>query len=212
MSTDLRPVFPEERLLMELMLGKKPNTYEESSVWASNGRYYIDGKSVLFPNKRYESADTEKLSADIKKFKDLLSYNSFNDDISRFTEINKSRLDYLIDEASTFVRETAAKYPRENVVISFSGGKDSTATEDVVTKALADPCLVHIFGNTTLEFPMTTDYAERFIPVKIAISLIHLIGYPSNCTASDLPILKTPLYHTAGGTPAIHGNHRSSIF
>ncbi len=162
MSTDLRPVFPEERLLMELMLGKKPNTFEESSVWASNGRYYIDGKSVLFSNKRYESADTEKLSADIKKFKDLLSYNSFNDDISRFTEINKSRLDYLIDEASTFVRETAAKYPRENVVISFSGGKDSTATEDVVTKALADPCLVHIFGNTTLEFPMTTDYAERF--------------------------------------------------
>ncbi len=46
MSTDLRPVFPEERLLLELLLDKKPNEYVEKSVWASNSRYYIDGKSL----------------------------------------------------------------------------------------------------------------------------------------------------------------------
>lgn len=161
-AKDLRPVFPEERLLMELMLGKEPGTYENSSVWATTGRYFIDGKPVAFTNKKYEEADTEKLAADVKKYRGSIRYDGFDSSIDSFTKINRERLNYLVDEATGFVRETAAKFPRENVVISFSGGKDSTATEDVVTKALADPCLVHIFGNTTLEFPTTTAYAERF--------------------------------------------------
>ena len=46
MPADLRPVFPEERLLVELLLKKEPHQYIENSVWASNNRYYIDGKSV----------------------------------------------------------------------------------------------------------------------------------------------------------------------
>ena len=56
----------------------------------------------------------------------------------------------------------AAKFPEENIVISFSGGKDSTATADLVVKSLSNPNLVHIFGDTTLEFPYTTEYAKRY--------------------------------------------------
>lgn len=33
---------------------------------------------------------------------------------------------------------------------------------DIVVKALNNPSLVHIFGNTTIEFPMTLEYAERY--------------------------------------------------
>ena len=43
LAKDLRPVFPEERLLLEIIQGK-PFAYEQSSVWASGSRYYIDGK------------------------------------------------------------------------------------------------------------------------------------------------------------------------
>ena len=50
----------------------------------------------------------------------------------------------------------------ENLYVSFSGGKDSTVTADVVTKALSNPSLVHIFGDTTLEFPTTLEYKKRF--------------------------------------------------
>lgn len=82
--------------------------------------------------------------------------------MDKFITANKSRLDYIIDEAHTFIQNEAEKYPRENVVISFSGGKDSTVTADLVVKALSDPCMVHIFGNTTLEFPLTLEYASRF--------------------------------------------------
>ena len=47
-------------------------------------------------------------------------------------------------------------------ITTFSGGKDSTVTADIVTKALGNPSLVHIFGNTTLEFPQTVEYVKRF--------------------------------------------------
>lgn len=66
------------------------------------------------------------------------------------------------DEAANFVQSAAQNFPEENIVISFSGGKDSTVTADIVTKALSNPSLVHIFGDTTLEFPATLEYAERY--------------------------------------------------
>ena len=46
--------------------------------------------------------------------------------------------------------------------VAFSGGKDSTVTADLAVKALSNPSLVHIFGDTTLEFPSTIEYAHRF--------------------------------------------------
>ena len=72
LAKDIRPVFPEERLLMELLLKKEPNTYAKSSVWASTGsRYYIDGKAKNIPGKVYTETDTvkklQKISLDIKK-------------------------------------------------------------------------------------------------------------------------------------------------
>lgn len=71
-------------------------------------------------------------------------------------------MDALKDEAYDFIRRTAAKFEEEQIVLSFSGGKDSTVTADLVVKALSNPSLVHIFGDTTLEFPLTMEYALRF--------------------------------------------------
>ncbi len=82
--------------------------------------------------------------------------------MSNFVEANKERLNYLKNEAYEFVRKVASKFDEEKIVISFSGGKDSTVTADIVVKAMSNPSLVHIFGNTTLEFPSTVKYAERY--------------------------------------------------
>ena len=162
LSSDLRPVFPEERLLLALLLDKEPAVYMNHSVWAVNSRYYIDGKSVSIPAKTYAEADTDSISEKITKLSDKIDYSSFDESIGLFIQANQHRLAYLKDEAFTFVRHAAEKYQEENIVISFSGGKDSTATADVVIKALSNPSLVHIFGNTTLEFPSTTEYANRY--------------------------------------------------
>ena len=162
LSSDLRPVFPEERLLLALLLGKEPLFYMNRSVWATNSRYFIDGQVISISQKKFAEADTDILAEKISEFSDVIDYSFFNENIARFTNMNRHRLDSLINEAFTFIQQTAEKYPEENIVISFSGGKDSTVTADLVTKALSNPSLVHIFGNTTLEFPSTIEYADRY--------------------------------------------------
>lgn len=162
LSADLRPVFPEERLLLELLLDKKPNEFAQKSVWASNSRYYIDGKSVALSASTFQTANTDMLAEKLSLYSTDNSYDYFNEIIDRFILANKDRLFLLKEEAFAFVRHAAAKFDEERIVISFSGGKDSTATADVVVKALSNPSLVHIFGDTTLEFPSTIEYARRF--------------------------------------------------
>lgn len=162
LSTDLRPVFPEERLLLELLLGKKPNEYIQRSVWAAINRYYIDGKSVALVSKLFQTADTDTLSKQLEKYKGQNDYRYFDEYVQRFVEANKDRLHYLKDEAFSFVKQAAEKFAEERIVISFSGGKDSTVTADVVIKAMSNPSLVHIFGDTTLEFLATKEYAARY--------------------------------------------------
>lgn len=162
MSSDLRPVFPEERLLMEILQGVEPNTYALSSVWAENNRYYIDGKATSLPMKLFQTADTDAIGDAVRKYQSQNDIVYFIENIQVFFRANVNRLNYLKDEAHAFVKETAAKFGREKIVISFSGGKDSTATAHLVTTALSDPSIIHIFGNTTLEFPLTEEYAKRY--------------------------------------------------
>ena len=162
MAADIRPVFPEERLLLEVLLGIKPNSYLEKSVWAINSRYYIDGKAISLPSELFRTADADEIARRIETAKKDNSYHYFDNNIKAFIEANEERLNYIKDEAYQFVNQEAAKFPEENIVLSFSGGKDSTATADIVMKALSNPSLVHIFGDTTLEFPYTTEYAKRY--------------------------------------------------
>lgn len=61
LSADLRPAFPEERLLLELLLDKEPNEFIKKSVWAADSRYYIDGKSIAISSKTFRLADTDSL-------------------------------------------------------------------------------------------------------------------------------------------------------
>lgn len=161
-SSDLRPVFPEERLLLALLLDKEPDEYMNHSVWAVNSRYYIDGKSVALSDALFSKADTISLSEKIRTCAGKIDYSFFDRNIAAFIKANQHRLSFLKDEAFAFVRHAAQGFKEENIVISFSGGKDSSVTADVVVKALSNPSLVHIFGNTTLEFPTTIEYAQRF--------------------------------------------------
>ena len=162
LASDLRPVFPEERLLVELLLKKKPNELVEKSVWASNNRYYVEGKTISISNDLYQSVDTDKIVDLLQQNKSGNSYEYFEKHMATFVMANRDRLNYLIDEAHSFIRNAASKFPEERIVVSFSGGKDSTVTADLAVKALSNPSLVHIFGDTTLEFPSTIEYAHRF--------------------------------------------------
>ena len=161
MCADLRPVFPEERLLVEILLAK-PFAFANKTVWASNNRYYIDGKPKALTGSAYKKYTPEYITKELNANKDKNNYDVFNQTIDRFVLANKERLNYLFDEATDFIRNTAQDYQEENIVISFSGGKDSTVTADLTVRALSNPSIVHIFGDTTLEFPTTMEYSKRF--------------------------------------------------
>lgn len=45
-ATDIRPVFPEENVLISIVLKNDPKKYQKSSVWYGSGVYIIDGKKV----------------------------------------------------------------------------------------------------------------------------------------------------------------------
>lgn len=47
-STDLRPVFPKEKLLLGIILKKEtPFYFDNSSVWCSNNFYIVDGEKLV---------------------------------------------------------------------------------------------------------------------------------------------------------------------
>lgn len=158
---DLRPVFPEERLLLEILIAK-PFDFINKSVWASNNRYYIDGKVKTISKSIYQSRKPDEIIKLLKDNAEQNSYSYFESNIENFLAANQGRLNYIFDEACRFIKGAAKGYQHENIVLSFSGGKDSTVTADLATRAIANPSLVHIFGDTTLEFPSTMEYVKRF--------------------------------------------------
>lgn len=160
-AADLRPVFPQERLLMEIVK-KTPLKYINSSVWCANNRYYIDGESISVSFSKCLQMDTDSIIKELERYNIANENNKFSGYIQKFIKINKERLSYLKDEAFNFIQDAVKNYPAENIVISFSGGKDSTVVADLVVRALSNPGIVHIFGDTTLEFPLTYEYLKRF--------------------------------------------------
>ena len=151
LAADLRPVFPEERLLLAALLDKPADdAFMNRSVWAANSRYYIDGNPINIAAKFFADADANSIAAKISAADSAINYTRFDNDVRKFIQANRYRLAALKDEADSFVKRTAKNFPDERVVISFSGGKDSTVVADIITRALNNPSLVHIFGNTTL--------------------------------------------------------------
>lgn len=88
--------------------------------------------------------------------------------------------------------------------VSFSGGKDSTVVSDLVINALPDKNIIHIFCDTTLEYPTSEAYVKRFrqshpnIPLLTAKNkdqdfnnLCEVIGPPARMMRWCCTVFKT---------------------
>ena len=75
LTTDIRPVFPEERLLLELLLDKEPHTFIRSSVWAADSRYYIEGKSIAIPNELFQTANADAIRKNLMNIRRQIHIN-----------------------------------------------------------------------------------------------------------------------------------------
>lgn len=164
-TSDARPVFPEERLLIEIMLDK-PFCFIEDSVWNGSGnRYYVNGKKIPFSVTNLKNYDPDAIREKLDELKSQNTYEHFDRMIARWIKANAIRYDYITSEAKSYVAQYSKKYLNDDLnaaFVSFSGGKDSTVVSDLVRKATGNPSIIHIFGNTTLEFPQTYEYVERF--------------------------------------------------
>lgn len=161
-AADVRPVFPEERLLVEILIGK-PFAFAKSSVWASSGdRYYVDGKRITFSTIKHSNADAEAVRQQWNELAAQKSYEAFNQYANRFVQANRTRVNFIETEAMQYIQQASEKFDLGSMFVSFSGGKDSTVVSDLVMRALGRTDVLHIFGNTTLEFPQTLQYVEDF--------------------------------------------------
>ena len=115
LASDIRPVFPEERLLLEILLEKEPNSMIDSSVWAENNRYFIDGESVSLPMTLFQSADTDRIASLLNANSAGNSYTTFDENIRLFCKANQTRLNYLKEEAFSFVKRASQKFDEESI-------------------------------------------------------------------------------------------------
>ncbi|MGB0385816.1 MAG: phosphoadenosine phosphosulfate reductase family protein [Ardenticatenaceae bacterium] len=162
LSTDARPVFARERRILQFY-GHGPLTTDV--VWrASKSRYYyINGESVSLPVSRQLKDDLPAIADYIR---DSDHYDALDQqlirDYQRQLQVNRPRLLALEDEAFEFVQQSVQRFSRRTIMVSFSGGKDSTVVSHVVRRGLARSDLLHVFGDTTLEDEFTYEYVRRF--------------------------------------------------
>ena len=109
LSTDIRPVFPEERLLLELLENREIHSLQSSAVWAHENKYFINGKKHIVSLKKLALADTEYIKKSLRAHQADISYEHFEEEVSLFIHYNKKRLDYIVDEAREFIKLEAAK-------------------------------------------------------------------------------------------------------
>lgn len=158
-AKDLKPVFAEERRLFETIT----STILPSFLFANRNHIYFDGQT-LFAFK----ADAHiGLHLTTNKINRLTTYpqSIYQDAYAEekwklCLRANQEALEHIEAEALEFITRESNRFPNRAKVVSFSGGKDSAVTAILVQKALGSIPLV--FGDTTIEFPDTYSYIERF--------------------------------------------------
>ena len=96
LATDLRPVFPEERLLLELILGT-PYAFLEKSVWNGSGNhYYVDGKRIPFSVKDLKQLNIDKVREEYQKYQEKNTDRYFKEQMEIFLQANRERYEALV--------------------------------------------------------------------------------------------------------------------
>lgn len=173
LSKNAVPVFIYEKNIISYIINKDVT---DKTIWNLGKNYYlIDGnrKDINYS----KIMNDEKELANIRKniFESNLKGNV--EDFNNFIKGNEEYLKDLVVEADYYIKDVVRTYKQHQLIISWSGGKDSTVISDLVTKSLSFQKILHIFGDTTLEFPTTYEYFERFKKNNIFIPFI--------CTSSD---------------------------
>ncbi len=167
-----RPVFFEE---LDLLGFDKYWNYPKSNnplLWAIGRRYFYKGILAATAKK-----------ADALNLPDLVFEEGYENlyleeiDIEEVINRNKEALFILENDAIDFIEHICTKYSEYPFSVSFSGGKDSQAVLDLVTRVIHSDDITIIFSDTTLEHQYTYDtvketidhYKEKYPNLKIIL-------------------------------------------
>ena len=207
-GSDIRPVFAQERLLLEVLIDK-PFELSNKSVWCTGANNYIvDGKRIRVSFSEFSKQDSDSVIAKLKQYeeknKKYIDKDLDNKFINKFIECNKYRLNQITSEAVDYIQNISSKFDDSSMFVSFSGGKDSSCTSHLVMKALNNQRIVHIYGDTTLEYPTSANLIEEFkktypmTPVLVAKNidqdfqnLCEVVGPPSRVMRWCCTVFKT---------------------
>ncbi len=210
--SDLKPMFKQECSFLEHEIDKRfPGKSWQDGLWMRNKTIWFNGKRLI----RLYANGQPKI---IKEYPpEDVSPNHHLTPESLY-EANKSTLDELEKEAISFIKEIIKSYPERKPIVSFSGGKDSIVTSYLVRKALETDEILHIFGNTTIEYPDTLNYIKRFfennkgIPFQenssshTFLEMCELIGPPSRINAWCCSVFKaSPIASIVNRVNGEHG-------
>lgn len=139
------------------------NLGDEVIWYLGASKYLIDEKIVKVPYREwYKQKKHLKIAvglrSDIEVEQDYSPYMAV-------VKANEKYLNNIVYEAEQYIVETLERYKKDNYIptVSFSGGKDSSVVSRLVMDALQDNTVIHMFGDTTLEFHETYIYVnEKF--------------------------------------------------
>ena len=205
---ELRPVFAQERLLIEVLLGI-PMKWAGKSVWSTKSNtYWIDGEKTIISMADLRKKDPAIIRNELSKYavdnQPYVDADFTNEHIIKFVECNTFRLNTITSEATTYIKSISKGFDESEMFVSFSGGKDSTVTSNLVMKALGTEKIMHIYGDTTLEYPESSKYLDTFratfpqTPILVAKNrdqvfddLCDVVGPPSRVMRWCCTVFKT---------------------
>ena len=156
--SDLKPMFEDECKILELSTGRQmPGEGWQTGLWMRNKTIWFQGKKLI-----RVSSNGKPVIAKEYLTPPWGSYSGNNVTSETLHRANQSALRELEEQAVCFVQEIVRMHPKRKPVVSFSGGKDSIVVSYIVRKALQTDEILHIFSNTTIEYPDTTDYIATF--------------------------------------------------
>ena len=129
-------------------------------------------KTIWYNGQRLARLSADGKPSIVKRYDYALACLERMPNIKTLRVANETTLQKLEDAAVEFIREIVAEHPEKLPIVSFSGGKDSAVVSCLVRKALGTDNVIHVFGDTTIEYPDTYTFMEEFrqasgIPIEM---------------------------------------------
>jgi phosphoadenosine phosphosulfate reductase len=215
----LKPVFSEEKKfynsIIDLSLGIPQDLLPQEECFVSNGSIVVDGRRVF----KIFFTDNEWRAESYGNY-EVGDLNGSN--LKQVIKANEYILREKEKEAIDFLKKVIEKFDLP-VVVSISGGKDSTVALWLARKV--DRNIKVIYMNTTLDFPETVEYVHRLkrewnlnfieiFPEHSFLDLAKKLGPPSSMmpwccqTQKFAPFSKYLNEHYPKGVISIEGLRR----